>query len=344
MKAFVVFAAAIAISQAASLEGVSSSLMHAALQAKWSTFKATHGKDYHPSDESVRMQAFLERTHLIESHNERHAKGLESFRMAHNQFSDLTEQEMQSRMGVRLPENVEDMRANATMHIVVPSSGPEQATIDYRWWGGVTPVKNQGQCGSCYSFSASGALETAEWMRNKKTRLPDVSEQNIVDCTVQAPYNNHGCSGGWMWNAFKYIQDVGGIMPQSYYPYEGTVGSCRHNKQHREMGVSTFVYIKKGDEEALRNAVQYSGAVSIAYNAGSAAHANYDGGILDAPNCGNTPTHAVTLIGYGTEDGKDYWLLKNSWGDWWGEKGYFRMARGKNMCGIADWASYPVAG
>jgi len=110
------------------------------------------------------------------------------------------------------------------------------------------------------------------------------------------------------------------------------------------MGVSTFTYIPKGDEEALRNAVQFYGSVSIAYNAGTNEHSNYKDGVLDVAGCGNRPTHAVLVIGYGTENGKDYWLIKNSWGDWWGDKGYFKMARGKNMCGIADWASYPVAG
>ncbi len=97
------------------------------------------------------------------------------------------------------------------------------------------------------------------------------------------------------------------------------------------------------NENALLNAVATVGTVAVAYNAETQAHAYYQGGILDVPNCGNTPTHAVLLVGYGTENGKDFWILKNSWGSSWGEGGYLRLARGKNMCGIADWASYPIA-
>jgi len=147
-----------------------------------------------------------------------------------------------------------------------------------------------------------------------------------------------------MWNAFQYVKDVGGIMPQDKYPYEAVQGQCRHNTGYRATGVSAFTLIPKGDERALLDAVRTCGTVSMAYNAGTAAHSNYKSGVLDVEGCGNNPTHAVLIIGFGTEDGKDYWLIKNSWGDWWGDKGYFKMARGKNMCGIADWASYPTAG
>jgi C1A family cysteine protease len=329
MKVFVCFALAIACASA-----------DPGLHATWSSFKTAHGKTYHHSEDSARMAAFRATHDAIEAHNARFNAGLESFHMAHNEFSDMTPEEIQNRMGVIVPHDVEAQRCNATKHV---SSGAlsAPASFDLRTVGGITAVKNQGSCGSCYSFSASGALESAHFIRSKQQ--VDVSEQNIVDCTYQGAYGNNGCGGGWMWNAYKYIKDKNGINCQADYRYEGRVGSCRHNHGRKAMSVTGHVIINKGDENAIKEAVCKNGAVSIAYNAGTQAHSSYNGGILDVANCGNTPTHATLVVGYGTENGRDYWIIKNSWGPGWGEKGYFRMARGKNMCGIGDWASYPIA-
>jgi C1A family cysteine protease len=196
-----------------------------------------------------------------------------------------------------------------------------------------------GSCGSCYAFSAIGALETAHW--RKYATLPNLSEQHLVDCTGE--YGNGGCSGGWMHTAYRWLQDKGGSVSQLSYPYTASVGACQHAAKPKSAFVQHYTRIPAGNENALLDAVATTGTVAIAYNAGTQAHAYYQGGILDVPNCGNTPTHAVLLVGYGTENGKDFWILKNSWGSGWGEGGYFRLARGKNMCGIADWASYPIA-
>jgi len=286
------------------------------------------------------MQKFHAVSKVIEAHNDRFERGLESFRMEHNELSDLTPQEMSSRMGVKVPANVEEMRANMTHHVMSSGYGVP-ASMDWRTKGAVGRVKNQGGCGSCYAFSASGALECAQFKKSGK--LIDVSEQNIVDCTYGGSYGNHGCSGGWMWTAFKYIQDKNGVNGQNDYQYEGVLGQCRHKSDKHVMSVSSHVLIPKANEHALLDAVANQGAVAIAYNAGTQGHASYRSGILDVPNCGNNPTHATLVVGYGTEGGKDYWIVKNSWGEGWGEKGYFRLARGKNMCGVADWASYPCA-
>ncbi|CAO3635986.1 unnamed protein product [Cunninghamella echinulata] len=213
------------------------------------------------------------------------------------------------------------------------------SSVDWRTWGAVQQVKNQGSCGSAYAFAAAGALETAYW--RKHNTLPDISEQHIVDCSRE--YGNKGCSGGWMHTVFQWLQDKQGYVAQKDYPYTGTVGTCQHSSKQKIGYVASYTRIPAGDENALLDAVATVGTVAVAYNADTQQHTDYKGGILDIPNCGNNQTHAVLLIGYGTENGVDYWILKNSWGSTWGEKGFFRMRRGVNMCGIADLASYPVA-
>ncbi|CAO3626303.1 unnamed protein product [Cunninghamella blakesleeana] len=212
------------------------------------------------------------------------------------------------------------------------------AQVDWRTWGGVQRVKNQGSCGSDYAFAAVGALETAHW--RKYGVLPDISEQQLVDCTGE--YGNGGCSGGWMHTAFKWLQEKDGYVSQSSYPYTGSVGQCQSSQKPKLGKVAKYVRIPAGNENALLEAVRDIGPVAIAYNADTQQHSYYRGGILDVPNCGNRPTHAALVVGYGTENGVDYWILKNSWGESWGERGFFRMRRGQNMCGIADWASYPI--
>eukprot|EP01132_Coremiostelium_polycephalum_P005194 gene5194-6465_t len=206
-------------------------------------------------------------------------------------------------------------------------------SLDWRTWGGVQVVKNQGSCGSSYAFSAAGALETTHWI--KYNTLPNLSEQHILDCTVE--YGNNGCGGGWMDTSFRWIKDKGGYVSQSDYPYKGELGPCLIRPKSGTVNMYKRIFY----EGQLLDAVATVGTVSIAYNAGTKQHAYYRSGILDVPNCGTTPTHAALLIGYGSENGVDFWVLKNSWGSSWGERGFFRMRRGVNLCGVASWASVP---
>jgi len=333
MKPFIVLAALVAASQAAPAED---SLLHSVIQAKWSSYKAQHGKQYSAVEESLRKQQYLEATKTIEEHNARFHAGLESFEMGHNEFSDLSLQELSAtKMGVKMPSNAEALKANATFHVPTGGYNAPQA-IDWRTWGAVQAVKNQGGCGSCYSFSAMGALETAVWRKNGDRNLPNLSEQHGVDCS-----RRNGCDGGWMHEVFQWFKDNGGVASQQAYPYAGVVQQCKHASVAKSARVASYNMVR--NERDLLNAVTNVGTISIAYNANTQQHSYYRGGILDIPNCGNTPTHAVLLIGYGSDNGKDYWLLKNSWGTSWGEQGFFRIVRGQNQCGIADWCSYPTA-
>ncbi|KAN0009255.1 hypothetical protein ACTFIU_006530 [Dictyostelium citrinum] len=213
-------------------------------------------------------------------------------------------------------------------------------SIDWRLYNKVNLVKNQGSCGSCYAFSAVAALESHYAIRNN--RMIDLSEQNLVDCTVK--YGNGGCNGGWMHTCFKYVVENGGINQQHNYPYKGRVGECTYDYKDTSSRISNFVIIPRNDENALADAVAAVGPVSIAYDASTVEFMYYKGGIYHSKDCQRTrTTHAVLVVGYGSENGVDYWILKNSWGPGWGERGFFRMRRNTgNQCGVATLSSYPV--
>lgn len=217
------------------------------------------------------------------------------------------------------------------------------AAVNWVTEGYVTPVKNQGQCGSCYAFSTTGSLEGQVFKKTGK--LPQLSEQNILDCSKS--YGNMGCRGGWMDFAFKYIRDNKGIDSENGYPYYAReLGYCYYRANYNIACDSGYVDLPQGDENALKTAVATIGPISVAIDATHRSFQSYRSGVYYEPACGNTLRsldHAVLVVGYGSEGGYDYWLVKNSWGTSWGEGGYIKMARGyNNMCGVATKPSYPL--
>lgn len=215
-------------------------------------------------------------------------------------------------------------------------------SMDWRDKGAVTPVKNQGQCGSCWAFSATGTLEGAHFIKTRK--LVSLSEQNIMDCTNNTKYDQDACEGGWPYVALQYIIDNKGIDTEESYPYEGKNDVCRYNAAHAGATVQSYVQIQSGNEKELMEAVTKYGPVSVGIQCTNNFQL-YLGGVLVDPLCDqnrDTIDHAVLVVGYGTENGQDYWLVKNSWAEDWGDEGYIKMARNKgNMCMIASAAVYP---
>merc|ERR1712235_35791 len=232
------------------------------------------------------MQIFSANIDRISRHNARYMKGEVTYSMGMNQFGDLTTEEFS-----KLHKATEFIDASAPV-FTAPADYQPHASVDWRDYGYVSGVKDQGSCGSCWSFSTTGVLEG---MLAKKTgRMVPMSEQNLMDCSTQ----NSGCNGGVVQYALNYVKSNRGIDTESSYPYEGRQGSCRYSSAY-SAGVS----------------------VSGCMNASSSGFQFYKSGVFNDPYCSSQINHAVLAVGYGSESGGDYWLVKNSWGTSWGDNG-----------------------
>jgi len=284
------------------------------------------------------LQNFADNDDFIEDTN---AKGL-SFKLAHNKFSHLNLWEWREtvRLGLGMPAHRPSLRSHDEPDDV--NSLPK--SVDWRDKGAVTAVKDQGQCGSCWSFSASGALEGANFIKNGK--LVSLSEQHFVDCDNNG---DHGCHGGLMDNAFEWAQKNGGVCSEEEYPYEGKSGLCKNRKCGEKYAApKSFTDVKENSDTALMSALAKQ-PVAVAIEADQKEFQLYKSGVFTA-DCGTQLDHGVLAVGYGTDDkaGGDYWIVKNSWGSSWGEDGYIRLARGSSVdqkegqCGILSGPpSYP---
>ena len=253
-----------------------------------------------------------------------------------NQFADLTEEEFIAKFtGLKYTGN---QKRSSIKHV---STGlGQQASIDWRAKGAVNPVKNQGQCGSCWAFSATSSIESAVFLRSGK--LLNLAEQQLVDCS--GAFGNLGCNGGWMDWSFNYLLSSGGQQQTADYPYTARDGTCKFNKALVKASISSYTDIPASDCNALASGItKQPVSVTIAAN----AIMFYTGGIFDNASCGTSLNHAVTAVGYGSENGKNFFLVRNSWGTGWGEQGYIRFSRDNQtpdgICGICMVTSYPNA-
>ncbi|TOF88153.1 hypothetical protein CGJ15_24830, partial [Vibrio parahaemolyticus] len=303
---------------------------------EWEQFKRQHGRQYTQEEDLLRQRIFEDNLKRIEEFNLRHQRGEVSFTVNMNQFGDMTSQEIAGRMnGLK-----QGVRPKSTSVYRAEPGRTREADVDWRTKGAVTEVKDQGQCGSCWSFSTTGSLEGQHFL--KTGDLVSLSEQNLVDCTFT--YGNAGCDGGWMNTAFEYIRDNNGINTEATYPYEARDGRCRFKTNDIAATCTGYVDIDYYNEEALAQAVADVGPISVAIDASWWSFQFYESGVYYESSCDpEYLDHAVLVVGYGTEDGEDYWLVKNSWADSWGDAGYIKMSRNRdNNCGIATQASYPT--
>jgi C1A family cysteine protease len=198
-------------------------------------------------------------------------------------------------------------------------------------------------CSSCFAFSALAAVEGA--VSKKYGKMTKLSEQAIIDCNTNPVTGNWGCNGGWMGAVFEYIIGNNGTEPAKSYPYEQFQMSCRFNASHATGFLKSYGYII-GNEEVLEQALFLLGPLALGVNARTEKFFDYGMGIFDDPECNSQINHGVTLVGYGIDrtfsPPKPYWIIRNSWGISWGENGYMRMIRGKNMCGITKYVVFPV--
>jgi C1A family cysteine protease len=261
-----------------------------------------------------------------------------SHQLAINQFADLTQEEFVSRHLNNYTPHTSKSEYKSYLQTVKSLPG----MVDWVGKGAVTPVKNQGLCGSCWSFSTTGAVEGAWFLHSGE--LVSLSEQQLMDCS--SSFGNAGCNGGMMDNAFKYIIQNGGICSEESYSYTAQNGTCTQCTPVAK--ISGYVDVQPNNETALMYAVAQQ-PVSVAVEADGFDWQFYSGGIV-TDSCGTNLDHGVLVVGYGTDytsQPQDYWKVKNSWGVQWGEEGYIRLGRGQQFssngeCGILMNPSYPV--
>jgi hypothetical protein len=283
-------------------------LPEAEYQSQFVDFCKTYNKVYPMTDMFAKYNTFKYWVDYVAAHNAKNA----SWTAGINEFSDMTPAEFADTYLMK------NFVAPAVEAVPVDVSNLPN---DVDWRGkAVTPVKNQGQCGSCWAFSATGAMEG--YSATKRGSLPNLSEQQLVDCAGSA--GNHGCNGGWPSSAIKYAQGKGSCSQQSY-PYTGRQGTCKS---------CTNVYTPPGSrggsgESTLASQLN-SFPISIALDA-SGGFQSYKSGVFNGP-CGTQLNHAVLAVGYNAQS----WIVKNSWGTGWGSGGYIYMARGKILCGLGN--------
>ncbi|XP_043529775.1 procathepsin L-like [Frieseomelitta varia] len=314
---------------------------------EWATFKMEHNKTYkNDIEERFRMKIFMDNKHKIAKHNGNYEMKGVTYKLKMNKYGDLLHYEFVSILNgfnKSRHTHIRTERPLSSAAFIEPANVVLPKSVDWRELGAVTPVKDQGHCGSCWSFSATGALEGQHFRRTGV--LVSLSEQNLIDCSGK--YGNNGCNGGLMDQAFQYIKDNGGLDTEISYPYEAENDNCRYNPINNGASDIGFVDIPEGDEHKLKAAVATIGPVSVAIDASHQSFQFYSEGIYYEPECSSQNLdHGVLVVGYGTdENGQDYWLVKNSWSEAWGNSGYIKMARNKqNHCGIASSASYPLVG
>ncbi|KAF8383160.1 hypothetical protein PRIPAC_72302 [Pristionchus pacificus] len=294
-------------------------------------FQADHGKKATEKDYE-RRQRLCE---IIEE-NKIHNQGNVSFSRNINELADLTVAEYKKRLGFIPIFN--STRRKRQFYSSSSSSSNVPASVDWREKGIVTAIKNQGQCGACWAFATTGSIEGQ--LAKSGKNLTSLSEQNLVDCSVQ----NLGCDGGNTAWAMSYVKSNGGIDKEVSYPYKARQGSCRYSFSKSGGEDKGYVSLARGDEGALQEAVATIGPIAVAIDASHNSFAYYASGVYYEPSCSSTALdHAILIVGYGSDPAYgDYWLIKNSWGTSWGDNGYGMMARNRgNNCGIATEAVYP---
>ncbi|KAL7873641.1 hypothetical protein AOLI_G00127120 [Acnodon oligacanthus] len=305
------------------------------------SWKLKFGKSYDSvEEESRRKRIWLDNRKLVLEHNMLADQGIKSYRLGMYHFADMDNQEYQQMFKGCLGSFNESEIESATTFLQPVEGAALPSTVDWRAAGYVTEVKDQSHCGSCWAFSAAGALEGQMFKKTKK--LESLSEQQLVDCSGSS--GNNGCNGGFAFKAFDCIKKSGGLEKASTYPYQAMEGPCRFNNQKAWAKCSNYKMVQQ-TEDALQYALATVGPISVAVDSSHKSLQLYKSGVCEEPNCSSTKlNNAMLAVGYGTDkQGRDYWLVKNSWGVNWGDKCYIKMSRNKNnQCGIATRPSFPV--
>jgi hypothetical protein len=300
-----------------------------ASRLEWKQFKETYNKVYSSdAEERLRFGYFQENMRIAK---ELTIKNGGKAKFGVTQFSDLSKDEF-ARFYLMTNVNITEYKQHMK-HVPKLNLGKHavrQNSIDWTTKGATTPVKDQGQCGSCWAFSATETIESFTFL--KTGTLPVLSPEQIVDCDTTC----YGCGGGWPYLAYEYIQQAGGQDTEDSYEYTagqtGTAGQCQFNPAYIAAKISGYTQIT-GGEAGLLQALQTVGPVSVCVDASS--WQTYQSGVLTS--CGSSVDHCVQLTGYQAD--QSYWIVRNSWASTWGNNGFIYIQYGNDLCDIADYAT-----
>ncbi|KAL5274435.1 hypothetical protein ACFFRR_000897 [Megaselia abdita] len=290
-----------------------------------------------------REHLFWYRKHYSETSNDYEKKELRSFLTALNAYSDLTLHEIFKKLSgyKKTYSTYHPQYSTSRLRRQENNSIPD--SFDWREKGAVTAVKSQGlesDCGACWAFAVTGAIEGH--IAAKTGELTPLSEQNLVDCSKEQ--GNDGCDGGFPFNGFQYVVENKGIAAGVRYPYTTTEGECVYSEEKKAAEIKDFVVIPPGDENEMKRVIATKGPIACSVHAELDSFILYKSGIYDDQECNDGELdHSILVVGYGTQNGTDYWIIKNSWSEVWGEKGYMKLPRNKNsFCHIAEECSFPI--
>ncbi|KAK8805445.1 hypothetical protein WA158_002101 [Blastocystis sp. Blastoise] len=300
-------------------------------------FMKENGKTYSKNDVNARYYNYMQNKNFVESINRKNL----GYKLALNHLADRSESELKRLFGVHLSDDrLRDHSLHQIPHYRYNNTRPSH--FDWRARGATGRVKDQSVCGSCWAFGTVGVLEGQYFL--KYGEMLDLSEQNLVDCSWY--YGNNGCDGGEDFRAYDWMLKNGGIMTAADYGnYLSVDGVCHYEPEKATVKITGYKLVEPYNEDAVMDALLNVGPLSIGINAGVRTFSFYDSGVYNDPDCTSALediNHAVLLVGYGTEDGQDYWIVKNSWSTYWGEEGYVKIARKNNICGVTSSASYPI--
>jgi len=293
----------------------------------------SNDKSYKHEEFRAKYATFKNNLDFINTHNADPTK----HRVALNKFADLSVQEFAAIYnGYKMPTKAQLEK----IPVMVAQKGVTlPASKDWRTAGAVTPIKDQGQCGSCWSFSTTGSIEGCHQIATGS--LVSLSEKNLMDCSWDE--GNQGCNGGLMTSAMQYVIDNGGIDTEASYPYvPESSNDCQYSKSNIGSTLASYSNVQEGSEDSLQQSVNKA-PTSVAIDASHSSFQFYSSGVYYEPDCSPTQLdHGVLAIGWGTLSSQDFWLVKNSWGTDWGLQGFINMARNRNNnCGIATMATLP---
>ncbi|XP_071863674.1 cathepsin L4 isoform X1 [Bombus fervidus] len=303
------------------------------LDEYWNLYKTRYNKSYSGNLETNRRIAWEENLITIYKHNMMAAAGHHSYTLRDNHIADLGTRQYIREMVKLIPSRKRRVSNEPIVGAVLHDPRRIPARLDWRELGFKTPPENQRDCGSCYAYSVATSIQGQIF---KKTgMLIPLSEQQLIDCSTST--GNLGCSGGSLRNTLRYLEKAKGLMPQSHYSYTAKQGPCRFVEDLSVVNITSWAVLPARDEKTLEAAVATIGPIAASVNASPKTFQLYHTGVYDDEVCSSDMVnHAMVIVGYTPTE----WILKNWWGNGWGENGYMRLAKNKNRCGIANYAAY----